>query len=85
VVRLGAGKAAVRIPLPSIELDDIGTRENGVTPDQLATVVMKSITSDILHATTQAAMKVGGSADAVATEGAKKATVVIKGLFSGKK
>lgn len=85
VVRLGAGKAAVRIPLPSIELSDIGTRENGVTPDQLATVVMKSVTSDVVRATTQAAMKIGGTAGTAATEGAKKATGAIQGLFGGKK
>jgi len=86
VVRLGAGRAgAVRIPLPPIELSDIGTRENGVTPDQLATVVMKSVTSNIVRATTQAAMKVGGTAGAAATEGAKRATGAIKGLFGGKK
>ncbi|MFI5232158.1 MAG: hypothetical protein ACHQSE_06570 [Gemmatimonadales bacterium] len=85
VVRLGAGKAAVRIPLPPIELSDIGTRENGVTPDQLATVVMKSVTSNIVHATTQAALKVGGTAGAAATEGVKKAGGAIKGLFGGKK
>jgi hypothetical protein len=85
VVRLGAGKAAVRIPLPNIELTDIGTRENGVTPDQLATVVMKSVTSDIVRATTQAALKVGGTAGAAAAEGAKKAGATVKGLFGGKK
>jgi hypothetical protein len=85
VVRLGAGKAAVRIPLPPIELSDIGTRENGVTPDQLATIVMKTVTSDIVRATTQAALNVGGTAGAAATEGAKKATGAIKGLFGGKK
>jgi hypothetical protein len=85
IVRLGAGKAAVRVPLPPIELDDIGTRENGVTPDQLATVVMKSLTSSIVRATTQAALKVGGTAGAAATEGAKRAGGAIKGLFGGKK
>lgn len=85
VVRLGAGAAAVRIPLPPLELTDIGTRENGVTPGQLATTVMRSVTSDIVHATTQAALKVGGTAGAAAAEGAKKATEAVKGLFGGKK
>jgi hypothetical protein len=85
VVRLGAGKAAVRIPLPPIELSDIGTRENGVTPNQLATVVMRSITRDIVRATTQAALKVGGTTGAAAAEGAKTATGAIKGLFGHKK
>lgn len=85
VVRLGAGKAAVRIPLPTIELSDIGTKENGVTPDQLATTVMKTVTADIVRATTQAAGRVGATAGAAAAEGAKKAGGLVRGLFGGKK
>jgi hypothetical protein len=85
VVRLGAGKAALKIPLPPIELNGIGTRENGVTPDQLAAVVMQSVTSDIVRATTQTAMKVGGTTGAATTEGVKKASGAIKALFGGKK
>jgi hypothetical protein len=85
VLRLGAGAAALKIPLPSIELADIGSRENGVTPDQFATVVMRSVTSNIVHATTQAALKVGGTAGAAAAAGAKKAGDAVKGLFGGKK
>lgn len=84
-VRLGAGKAAIKIPLPPIELTDIGTRENGVTPGQLATVVMRNITTDIVDSTTQAALKVGGTTGAAAAQGAKKATSAVKGLFGGKK
>ena len=85
MVRLGAGAAAIKIPLPPIELTDIGARENGVTPDQLATVIMRSVTSNILHATTQAALKVGGTAGAAAAGGVKKASDAVKGLFGGKK
>jgi uncharacterized protein involved in outer membrane biogenesis len=85
MVRLGAGKAALRIPLPPIELSDIGTRENGVTPDQLATSVMRTVTSAIVRAATQAALKAGGATGAAATEGTKKATEAVKGLFGGKK
>ncbi len=85
VVRLGAGVAALKIPLPPIELSDIGTRENGVTPDQLATVMMKAVTSDIVRASTQAALKAGGTAGAAAAEGVKKAGDAVKGLFGGKK
>lgn len=85
VVRLGAGAAAVRIPLPAIELNNIGTRENGVTPDQVATVVMQRVTSNIVHATTQAALKVGGTAGTAAAQGVKKAGTAITGLFGGKK
>jgi hypothetical protein len=85
VVRLGAGAAAIKIPLPSIELSDIGARENGVTPDQLATVVMRTVTSNIVHATAGAALKAGGAAGAAAVEGVKNAGNAVKGLFGGKK
>jgi hypothetical protein len=85
MIRLGAGAAALTIPLPAIELSDIGTRENGVTPDQLAAVVMRSVTSGIVRATAQAALKVGGTAGAAAADGARKATDAVKGLFGGKK
>jgi uncharacterized protein involved in outer membrane biogenesis len=84
MVRLGAGAAAIKIPLPPIELADIGTRENGVTPYRLATVVMRSVTSSIVHATTHAALNVGGTAGAAAAAGAKKAGDAVKGLFGGK-
>ena len=56
-----------------------------MTPDQLATTVMGSVTSDIVRATTQAAIKVGGTAGAAATDGVKKASGTIRGLFGGKK
>jgi len=85
VVRLGAGAAAVKIPLPPIELSDIGTRENGITPDQLATTVMRKVTTNIVKATAQAAAKVGTTAGAAAVEGAKETGDAVKGLFGGKK
>jgi hypothetical protein len=85
MVRLGAGKAALRIPLPPIELNDIGTRENGITPDRLATAIMRTVTSTIVRATTEAALKAGATTGAAAAEGTKKATEAVKGLFGGKK
>jgi uncharacterized protein involved in outer membrane biogenesis len=85
VVRLGAGAAAIKIPLPPIELADVGTRENGVTPDQFAVTVMRNVTSNIVRATTQAAVNAGGAAGAAAAQGVKKAGQAVKGLFGGKK
>jgi hypothetical protein len=85
VVRLGVGAAAVTIPLPPIELSDIGTKEGGVTPNQMTATVMRSVTGGIVRATTQALAKAGANTGAAAVEGVKDASKSIKGLFGGKK
>lgn len=80
-VRLGVGAAAMSLPMPPIELTDIGTKEGGVTPDQLVFAVMKSVTGSIVSATTQAAGQIGKTTGAAAAEGVKKTGEAIKGLF----
>lgn len=84
-VRLGMGGAGATLPMPPITLTDVGTKEGGVTPDQLAFAVMKSVTASIVTATTNAMGDVGKTGGAAAAEGAKKAVEGIKGLFGGKK
>ncbi len=84
-VRLGVGPAAMKLPMPPVSLDDIGTSEGGVTPDQLAFAVMRSITPSIISASTQALGKLGGTTGAAAAQGVKQAGEAIKGLFGGKK
>ena len=84
-VRLGVGPAAMRLPMPPIALDNLGTSEGGITPDQLVFAVMKSVTSSVVSATTGAALKIGGTAGAAAAEGVKKTGEAIKGLFGGDK
>jgi hypothetical protein len=84
-VRLGLAGTAMTLPMPDIELNDLGTAEGGITPDQLVFAVMKSVTTSIVSATTQAAGQIGGTTGAAAAEGAKKAVEGIKGLFGGKK
>jgi hypothetical protein len=85
-VRLGvAGATGMTLPMPPISLDDLGTKEGGITPDQFAFAVMKSVTSSVVSATASAAgdiLKTGGAGTA---EQAKKAIDGIKGLFGGKK
>lgn len=71
--RLGLGAGAIPLPLPPISLDDIGVKEGGITPDQLADVIMRSVLSDIVSATTQAVGKVGSTTGAAAAEAAKDA------------
>ena len=84
-VRLGVGPAAMKLPMLPIALDNLGTSEGGITPDQLVFAVMRSVTTSIVSATAQAAGKIGTTGGAAAAEGAKKAVEGIKGLFGGKK
>ena len=83
--RLGIGGAGASLPMPSIELTDLGTKEGGITPDQLVFAVMKSVTSSIVSATAKATLDIGKTGGAGAAEGVKKAGDAIKGLFGGKK
>ncbi len=83
-VRLGAGKAALRIPLPPIDLTNIGTGQGGVSPAQLVAQVMRSVTTDIVHASTHAAEAAGATAGAAAAQGLKDAASKMKGLLKGK-
>ena len=84
-VRVGVGAAAMTLPMPPIELTDLGTKEGGITPDQLALAVMKNVTASIVSATAQAAGQLGKTTGAAAAEGVKQVGDAIKGLFGGKK
>lgn len=84
-VTIGTGNAAITVPLPDLELNDLGTPENGLTPVQLVAAVSKEIVGDILGAATRALTTAGGTSGAAALEGAKNIGGAIKGLFGGKK
>ena len=85
-VRLGvAGAAGMTLPMPDIELTDLGTKEGGITPDQLVFAVMKNVTSSVITATAKAAGEIGKTGGAAAVEGVKKTGEAIKNLFGGKK
>jgi uncharacterized protein involved in outer membrane biogenesis len=84
-VRVGVGAAGMTLPMPPIELTDLGTKEGGITPDQLAVAVMRSVTTSIVSATTKAAGEIGKTSGAAAAEGVKQVGDAIKGLFGGKK
>lgn len=84
-VSLGVGTQVITMPMPPVELNDIGTSQGGVTPAGLAFAVMRSVTPSVIAASTQALTKVGGTSGAAAAEAAKQATQAIKGLFGGKK
>lgn len=80
-VRLGTGDAAIIIPLPPIELHDLGTGEGGATPAVLALEVMRSVSESVIGATARAAGKVGSTLGADAGSAAKKAAEDLKNLF----
>ncbi|MBS0663353.1 MAG: hypothetical protein JSR48_08805 [Verrucomicrobia bacterium] len=80
-VKLGVGSAALPLPMPPVELHDLGTKEGGITPDQMAAAVLGSVTSSVVSATTQAASQIGSTAGAAAAEGVKKTGENLKKLF----
>lgn len=85
---LGVGAAAIPVPLPPISLDNLGVAEGGITPDQLASALMKNVLSSIVTGTASALTHLGGTTGANAVEqtkdAAKKAGDAIKDLFKKK-
>jgi hypothetical protein len=84
-VTVGVGPTAIPIPMPPLELTDLGTAEGGITPPQVAFAVMRSVTTQVVAAATQALTKIGGTSGANTLEAARQAGDAIKGLFGGKK
>lgn len=84
-VTVGVGAAAMTIPMPPIELSDIGTKEGGVTASQLTFVVMKAVTASVISSSTQAVMKNLPNMGSSAGEAVKKTGEAIKGFFEQKK
>jgi uncharacterized protein involved in outer membrane biogenesis len=80
-IRLGTGDAAIIIPMPPVELHDLGTREGGAAPAGLARDVMRSVTESVVGATAKAAGKLGSTLGAAAGDAAKKAGEDFKSLF----
>jgi hypothetical protein len=71
--------------MPPVELNDLGTKEGGLTPNQLAVAVMKNVTSNIIGAATTAALDLSKTGGAGTAEGVRKIGESIKGIFGGKK
>ena len=83
-VTVGALGTAMALPLPTIDMANIGVAEGGVTPAQLAFAVMKNVTATVVAAATDAIGKggIGGSAGATIQQ-AKQVGEAIKGIFGG--
>lgn len=84
-VTVGVGAAALPLPMPPIDLENLGTKEGGVTSGQLAFAIMRSMTTSVIQATTQAATKIGGTMGSAAGDSVKKAGEGLKKLFGGGK
>lgn len=86
---IGVGPAALPVPFPDIVIDDLGVKEGGITPDQLALVVMRNVLGNIVTGSAKALGQVGATAGAASLEktkeAAKKAGESIKSLFGGSK
>ena len=84
-ITVGVGPTALTLPMPTIELNDLGTQEGGITPDQLTYAIMRSVTPSIIAATAQAAGQIGSTSGAAALQGVKKTGEAIQSLFGGGK
>jgi len=84
-VSVGLGASAIKVPLPRVELTELGTTEGGITPDELTVAVMRRLTPDIIAAAAKAALQLGGTGGAAAAENVKQAGDAIKSLFGGDK
>ncbi len=71
----GAGKIYT-VNIPDLIMNDLGTKEGGLTPQQLSIAIMKEITAQASQAAFKSAMKSGLK---------EKAVEGLRGLFEGKK
>jgi hypothetical protein len=71
--------------MPTLILNDLGTREGGISSADLMLAVMKSFTGGIVTATTNAAGKIGSTMGAAAVNSAKSAEESVKSLLGGNK
>jgi uncharacterized protein involved in outer membrane biogenesis len=84
-VTIALGSSSTRVPLPSLTLTDLGTKEGGLTAGKLAAVIMRDVLQQVLAAAAANGGKPTGSAAVDATvDAAKKAAEALKELLKGK-
>jgi hypothetical protein len=79
-ITVGVGPAATTLEMKPIEMRDLGTREGGLTPNQLAVAIMGEVTPVIVAAAAQNVQNLGESLGGSAGEAVKKAGGFLKGL-----
>jgi len=77
---LGVGPAALPVPLPPIELRDLGVAKGGATPAELSGEVLGQVLANIVKAAGNP-VNAGAAAGKGATEAAKKAGTTLKKLL----
>jgi len=84
-VRVGVAGKVMLLSMPAVEFTDLGTKEGGITADQLVVAVMNKIIPQVVATTVQAAGEIGATSGASAAEGVKNVGKAIQGLFGGEK
>jgi uncharacterized protein involved in outer membrane biogenesis len=84
-VTIGVGATATTLSMPAIELTDIGTREGGITADQVASTVMRSVTAGVISSSTLALMKTMPTMGSAAGDALKKAGEGLQKMLGGEK
>jgi hypothetical protein len=84
-VTLGVGATTVPLTLPNIELSDLGVKEGGLTPGQLAFAVMKAVTPQIIAAAAKGAGNLRDTLGPETSEALKKAGEGLEKILGGKK
>lgn len=82
-VTVGVGPAAMTLAMPPIDLADLGSTGGGVTSDQLALIVMRTLTTSVVETTTKSLLKDPGILGAAAGDSVKKAATALQGLLGG--
>lgn len=83
-VTIGFGPAATTMPMATVELNDIGVKEGGVTPGQLALAIMHSVTPSVIAVTAHTVVHIVPTLGNAAGTTAKKAGEAIKDIFVDK-
>lgn len=82
---VGAGGAALPVPLPEIALDNVGMAEGGVTSGRLSAIILADVLKTIVRAAIDARGLTGADSLEKAKEAAKQLEDSVKGLFKEKK
>lgn len=82
---LSAGGQNLVIPIPEINLVDLGVKEGGLTPPRLGFAIMRSLTPKVVTASNRALGSVGGTTDPAALANVKPPGEAIKASFGGER
>ncbi len=82
-ITLGLGTNTTTLPMPEITLTDIGTNNGGVTPNEFAFAVMKSVTNSVASTAGKAALNIGKATGV--KDKLEQTKDAFKGIFGGSK